>query len=271
MPLNISLSGQTLFQAGNMASPYVMGASGAETFDGFGSSGVSLGRRQTVESIIQAEYPTVYQRGFAGVQQGAIRYADLVNTTLAASRNFTSLSDTDDTLSPLATQLRTVAKMIDRRESLGMSRQIFFVTMGGFDTHDEQNENQPELLGAVSDALKRFNDAMTEINLQDKVTSFTHSDFGRTLSSNGDGSDHAWGGVQLVVGGAVKGQAIYGTYPELRLDSDLDLGGGRFIPTTSADQYVATLAKWFGVDDAYLEEIAPNLKKFTLKDLGFFR
>ncbi|MCU0760981.1 MAG: DUF1501 domain-containing protein, partial [Steroidobacteraceae bacterium] len=114
-----------------------------------------------------------------------------------------------------------------------------------------------------------FYDALTEIGIENNVTLFTHSDFGRTLTSNGDGSDHAWGGLQLVVGGAVRGRRIYGQYPVLSIGSALDVGGGRIIPTTSADQYAATLASWFGVADAELVKVAPSINNFAQRNLGF--
>jgi uncharacterized protein (DUF1501 family) len=150
-----------------------------------------------------------------------------------------------------------------------MSRQIFFVSTGGFDSHDDQNIDQPNLLGNVSTSIKSFYDALTEMGMENSATLFTHSDFGRTLTSNGDGSDHAWGGVQFVVGGAVRGQQLYGQYPVLSIGSAQDVGGGRFIPTTSADQYAATLASWFGVADADLSKVAPNIANFTTRNLGF--
>lgn len=272
LALNVSLAGQSLFQAGEVATPYVMGSTGATTFAGFGASGVTLGRRQAFEAIANASYPDVYERGFAAVQKRAVQYADQVNSAINTnSYNFTALPDTGVTLSPLQTQLRTVAKMIYKRSTLSMSRQIFFVSTGGFDSHDNQNTDQPGLLGNISSSLKAFYDALTEIGMQGAVTTFTHSDFGRTLTSNGDGSDHAWGGVQLVVGGAVLGRRIYGQYPLLQIGTSnpLDVGGGRFIPTTSADQYAATLARWFGVGDTQLVQVAPNINNFVTRDLGF--
>jgi uncharacterized protein (DUF1501 family) len=150
-----------------------------------------------------------------------------------------------------------------------MSRQIFFVSTGGFDSHDDQNEDQPGLLGNVSASIASFFAALQEMGLESSVTLFTQSDFGRTLTSNGDGSDHAWGGVQFVVGGAVRGQEIYGRYPVLALNGADDVGGGRIIPTTSSDQYAATLARWFGVQDSNLPMVAPSIGNFPLRDLGF--
>jgi uncharacterized protein (DUF1501 family) len=150
-----------------------------------------------------------------------------------------------------------------------MSRQIFFVATGGFDSHDNQVTDQPGLLGGVSAAIKAFYDATVELGVAQSVTTFTQSDFGRTLTSNGDGSDHAWGGVQLVVGDGVRGRSFYGAYPQLSIGSARDVGGGRFIPSVSSDQYAATLARWVGVTDTNLNSIAPSLGAFTVRDLGF--
>ncbi|MEO8306593.1 MAG: DUF1501 domain-containing protein [Pseudomonadota bacterium] len=273
LPLNVSLAGQTYFQAGVNARPYVMGSNGATTFAGFGSSGVNFARRQAFESVINAAQAstsnTVYERSFATVQQRAVQFADLVNGALAQARSFTALPDSGVTLSPLQTQLRTVAKMISSRTSLSMSRQVFFVSAGGFDTHDDLVADQPGLLGGVSTAVKSFYDALTEMGMENSTTLFTHSDFGRTLTSNGDGSDHAWGGVQFVVGGAVRGGTIYGDYPLLQIGSTQDVGAGRFIPSVSVDQYAATLASWFGVADPDLGLVAPSIGNFAQRNLGF--
>jgi uncharacterized protein (DUF1501 family) len=269
LPINVSLAGQTFFQAGDVATPYVMGAAGANTFAGFGATGVNAARRTAFEAIANANYNTIYERGFAAVQRRAVQFSDRVNAAIAAGRNFTALPDSGVTLSPLQTQLRTVAKLIDVRARLSMSRQIFFVSTGGFDSHDNQNDDQPGLLGNVSASIASFFAALQEMGLENSVTLFTQSDFGRTLTSNGDGSDHAWGGVQFVVGGAVRGQEIYGRYPVLSINGQDDVGGGRIIPTTSSDQYAATLARWFGVQDSNLPMVAPSIGNFPLRDLGF--
>lgn len=273
LPLNVSLAGQTYFQAGEVARPYVMGAAGATTFSGFGASGNNLARRNAFEAVVNASRAstanTVYERGFATVQQRAVQFADRVNGALAGARSFAALPDSGVALSSLATQLRTVAKLISARGALSMSRQVFFVSTGGFDQHDDLVADQPGLLGNVSASVKAFHDALVEIGMENSVTLFSHSDFGRTLTSNGDGSDHAWGGVQFVVGGAVRGQRIYGQYPLLEIGSAQDVGGGRFIPTTSADQYAATLASWFGVQDTDLPRVAPSIDNFTQRNLGF--
>jgi len=201
LPTNISLAGTTLFQAGNTSVPYVMGTTGSTPFSGL-TPDDSLSN--TFESIANANYPNIYQRNFSEVQQRALSFSDLVNTSLDNSRSFAALPD-DDNESILSTQLRTVAKIISQQSELSMSRQVFFVQLGGFDTHDNQNLEHPLLLADVSRSLKSFYDAMGEINMQNAVTAYTSSDFGRTLTSNGDGADHGWGGVHLAVGGAVNG------------------------------------------------------------------
>jgi len=266
LALNISLSGNTLFQAGTVATPYVMGAAGATTFNGFGAAGPALARQTAFQNVVNASYGTVYERAFADVQKRAVKYASLVNDALAGAP---PLSAPFPANSQLATQLQTVARMIAVRERLGMSRQIFFVATGGFDTHDDQLQDQPGLLGDVSASLAAFHSATVELGVASSVTTFTQSDFGRTLTSNGDGSDHAWGGVQFVMGDAVKGRTVYGEYPTLALGGPQDVGGGRFIPAVSSDQYAATLAKWFGVADAQIPTIAPSIGNFAERDLGF--
>lgn len=266
LPLNVSLSGNTLFQAGVTARPYVMGAAGPTTFTGLGSAGAPAQRRAEFTAVLNAPHGTAYERAFAEVQKRAMQYAGLVNDALAAAPPLAAPFPAD---SQLATQLATVARMIAVRERLGMTRQVFFVATGGFDTHDDQLEDQPGLLGDVSASLAAFHAATVELGVAAQVTTFTQSDFGRTLTSNGDGSDHAWGGVQLVIGDAVRGRTIYGRYPALEIGGPEDVGGGRFIPAVSSDQYAATLARWLGVAEAQLPAVAPSLGNFAQRDLGF--
>jgi uncharacterized protein (DUF1501 family) len=273
LAINISLAGQTLFQAGSVAVPYTMGATGAQTFSGFGTTGTALARRTAFENVVKANYGTVYERAFADVQRRAVQYADAVNNALAMAPTTLAplfpTASSNASLASLSRQLLTVARMIAVRDQLSMTRQIFFVSLGGFDTHDDQLVDQPNLYAGISGALKAFYDATVQLGVSDRVVSFTQSDFGRTLTSNGDGSDHAWGGVQLALGDAVRGREFYGSYPLLQIGGINDVSGGRMIPTTSSDQYAATLAKWFGVTDAQLPQVAPSIGNFTTRDLGF--
>ena len=267
MATNASLFGNNLMQAAHETVAYVMGPGGPLQFEGFSTDPDDLlyEQRLAFQRIIEADYGTVYERAFADVQRRAIEAADTVTAAIETAPALNTVFPQ----SQLGQQLETVAKLIAVRDDLQMQRQVFFVAAGGFDSHDRQNEEQPGLLGGISNSIKAFYDATVELGVADSVTSFTQSDFGRTLSSNGDGTDHAWGGNQLLVGDAVFGQRVYGEYPVLEIGAERDVGGGRMIPTTSADQYAATLAAWFGIDDADLEDVAPNLGNFAVRDLGF--
>ena len=271
MATNASLFGNNTFQAADETVAYVMGATGPDQFAYMSSdpgAGLLYQQNLAFRSIIDAEYASVYERGFADVQRRAIENAETVTAAIVAAEQSGALT-TVFPQSQLGTQLETVAKLIASRDLLQMERQIFFVATGGFDSHDNQVEDQPGLLANISESIAAFYAATEELGVQNDVTTFTQSDFGRTLTSNGDGTDHAWGGNQLVVGGSVAGREMYGTYPLLQINGPDDVGGGRLIPTTSADQYAATLAKWFGIPDLDLDLVAPHIDNFTQRDLGF--
>ncbi len=267
MATNISVAGTDLFQSADETVAYVMGANGPLQFEGFSTNpeDIRYEQRQAFLRIVDASYDSIYERGFADVQRRAVNAADQVSAAIASVPPLNTVFPQ----SQLGTQLRTVARLIASRDDLQMQRQIFFVAVGGFDSHDDQNQNQPGLLGGVSDAIAAFYDATVELQVDQMVTTFTQSDFGRTLTSNGDGTDHAWGGNQLVVGGAVNGGDLYGSYPVLEIGAPDDVGGGRIIPSTSADQYAATLARWFGIPEVDLDVVAPSLSNFIQRDLGF--
>jgi uncharacterized protein (DUF1501 family) len=265
MATNASLFGSTLFQSADETVAYVMGNSGPIPFTGFDDTAGGQAQRAAFEQIINANYGSIYERGLAEVQRRAVASADLIGDALAGAPVLNTVFPN----SQLGLQLSTVAQLIAVRDQLQMQRQIFFVATGGFDSHDDQLANQPGLLGGISESMAAFYNATVELGVSDMVTSFTQSDFGRTLTSNGDGTDHAWGGNQLVIGDAVAGREMYGAYPILEINGPDDVGGGRIIPTTSADQYAATLSKWFGIPDADLASVAPNIDNFVQRDLGF--
>jgi uncharacterized protein (DUF1501 family) len=182
----------------------------------------------------------------------------------------------------LAQQLQVVARMIDASSATGVGakRQVFFVSLGGFDSHDNENRNNADLMARLAHAMKYFDTTLVAMGAQSKVTTFTASDFGRTFTSNGDGTDHGWGAHHFVMGGAVKGGDIYGAFPLLgtknannnNFDSSPDqIGNGSLLPTTSVDQLGATLAKWFGVSDSDALTVFPNLANFNAssRNLGF--
>jgi len=272
LAVNLSLNGQSLFQTGASSVPYTMGPTGPVQLFGLdGNDPLSVARRGAFDAVIGANYPTIYERAYAGVQRRARQSAGLIGDALAGVRSPSPAPFTTAfPASPLGTQLRTVAEMIAARSALQVNRQIFFVATGGFDTHDAQVADQPGLLGNVSRCLAAFHGATVEMGVASSVTAFTQSDFGRTLTSNGDGTDHAWGGNQLVIGGGVAGRRIYGRYPLLRIDGPEDVGGGRMIPSVSCDQFAATLARWFGVPDSQLAVVAPHIGNFAVRDLGLF-
>jgi uncharacterized protein (DUF1501 family) len=267
MATNASLNGTTLFQSADETIAYVMGQTGPLQFTGFTDDRGSIlyDQKLAFQRVVEAQYSSIYERGFAEIQRRAIEAAEVVSDAIATAPVLSTVFP----ITPLGRQLETVARLIGNKDVLEMQRQIFFVGIGGFDSHDDQNQNQPGLLGGVSESMSAFHAAIEELNIADSVTAFTQSDFGRTLTSNGDGTDHAWGGNQLVVGGAVNGQDIYGTYPVLQIGGNDDVGGGRMIPTTSADQFAATLARWFGIPDVDLDIVAPNIDNFVQRDLGF--
>jgi uncharacterized protein (DUF1501 family) len=161
-----------------------------------------------------------------------------------------------------------VARLIASRGALGVKRQVFFVSIGGFDLHDNLNAQHPTLLGRVGGALASFDAAMGELGVANQVTTFTASDFGRTLSSNGDGSDHGWGSHHFVMGGAVRGGRFWGAQPEISVNGADDVGQGRLLPTTSVDQLAATLASWMGVSDSEMPLVVPQIGNYTARNLG---
>ena len=266
LALNTSTFGTNLFQAGAVSIPYTVSTTGANTYGAFGAD-AALGaeRRASFETYLDSSFDNIHARALAAVHRRSLASADLVNEALAQAPDLATVFPA----SFLGAQLSIVARLIAVRDQFEMCRQIFFVGAGGFDTHDDQNQLQPGLLADVADSIQAFQLAMVELGLNDNVVSFTHSDFGRTLTSNGDGTDHGWGGHQIVTGGAVTGRQIYGQMPLLEIGGADDATGGRIIPTTSVDQYAATLAEWFGVDPLEFGTVAPNLSNFATGNLGF--
>lgn len=198
----------------------------------------------------------------------------------AARLNYTSLNGAQ-LINPLAQQLCQVTRFISAASAMGMKRQVFFVGLGGFDTHNNQNKGQAELLAQLNQALSYLDDTLGALGMQDKVTTFTSSDFGRSFTSNGDGTDHGWGSHHFIMGGAVRGGRLYGSIPTLgeknrgnnEFDSSPDqLTNGVLLPTTSVEQYGATLARWFGLSDTQLVDVFPNLPLFpSINGQSFFK
>ena len=269
---NINVGGANYLQEGRRSIPYVLGADGAPVMNATDNGSYRNGaRRNAVLQLLNqaATDENFLVREFASIQQNAADKVSFVNSAFSAAGNLTTQFPSFAGDSNLGRQLQQVARAIKARSHLGDSRQIFFVSHGGYDTHNAELGTQQELLNQLSKNLSAFYAALTEMGVQNNVTLFTASDFGRSLGSNGDGSDHGWGGHAMVMGGAVRGGRFYGTMPSLAVNRPDDDGSGRIIPTTSTDQYAATLARWFGVQDADLDVVFPNLKNFSARDLGF--
>ena len=195
-------------------------------------------------------------------------YTKLFNDSISANAEFIAALKSGQAITTqfasdnFSQQLQVIARTIAANQILGVKRQTFFVTYGGWDHHDEVINSMNAMLKSLNDGLTSFQSAMQELGLDNSVTTFTTSDFARTLSSNGRGSDHGWGGNAMIMGGAVKGGKVYGTYPSLALNNPLDTGRGVLMPTTSLDQYFAELALWFGVSSGVLKDILPNVGRF---------
>lgn len=266
LSMNLSIDGTNILQTGINSLPYSLDAAGVETFGALNpNENWNTDRINTFKQLMSAE------KHILGQAHNAI-YNRAQNNIDIVANAINSVGEPSITYpeNHLADQLKMVATLASSQQLLAQPRQVFFVSMGGFDTHDNQLTDQPILLKSLSDALFAFNADLQARGLADNITSFTMSDFGRTLTSNGDGTDHGWGGHQIIMGGAVKGGDIYGTMPEdFTLNSADDIGDGRMIPTTSVDQYAATLAKWFGLTVNEVNAIFPNLSRFDTSDLGF--
>ena len=261
----INVTGNAVFLAGDSALSYQVSTSGAVPINGvksnvYNSAAVKTAMTSLVQQsrvhTLENEYNKVTTRSIGAESQISSALSGVTLTTPFTAGN------------SLADQLKVVARLIAARSGLGAKRQVFLVSIGGFDLHDNLIAQHPTVLGRVSDAMTSFYNATVELGVASKVTAFTASDFGRTLASNGDGSDHGWGSHHLMVGGAVKGAAFYGTPPPISVGSSAapsdqsHVGQGRLLPSTSVDQYAATLAKWFGIEDKEMVGVLPNINRF---------
>ena len=268
--MNISLGGNNLFQRGDTVTEYAINADGGVAIAGWNVQAPFLQMMQEdITDMMNKEYEDVFRNAYSGVLKRSVESNEVFNNAVAGVELNTQFSN-----APLSQRMRMIARSIAARETLGAKRQIFFVDLGGFDNHDELLNSHSGLMSAIDDALSSFYAATEELGVSDCVTTFTISDFARTLTSNGNGTDHAWGGNAIVMGGAVNGKKMYGDYPVLSLNSDLEIGGGILIPTTSADEYFAELALWFGISPNDLSQILPNIGNFydigsSSKPLGF--
>ena len=265
--MNISLSGSNVFQSGNQVGEYSIdstgdGAPGINAYD----DGTEFGafKKRMVDELLSVQQQHIFRREYSRRLRGAIDAQAVFVDALQTSPNLT----TEFSPHYFSQALRQIARVIGARDALGATRQTFFVTVGGWDHHDDVLDNQAAMLPAVSQGLQEFRNALVELGVFDEVTTFTTSDFGRTLTSNGKGSDHGWGGHHIVMGGSVNGGSIYGDYPILSATNPLDVGRGIYAPTTSVDEYFAELARWFGVPPSDLDQVLPNVRNFYSPESG---
>ena len=272
----VSLSGNNAWQVGNSVLPYpINSGTGANDFWSFWNNT----RRNAMNSLnADPRAGNMLERQASRVYNRAVSAQDLMRTSLAAGQNFDDLftgvpSDIDPGLvedyMEVQEKFKMVARMVDSRERLGHKRQIFFVGLGGFDDHDSLADHG-DRLRIVSDHMAAFYAATVRMGIQDKVVTFTASDFGRTLKSNGSGSDHGWGSHHFAMGGSVLGGDLYGSFPSMDIAGPNSVEAqGQLLPSTSVDEYAATLAKWYGVSSSDIPLVIPNIGRFARPDLGF--
>lgn len=303
---SISASGNAVWLSGESVRQYQVGANGAIRMGSdangriYGSTGVAAAMQRIVggtrgNHVFETDLAAVSQRSIDAeltLRTALKAPSDALFGTAPASGAYSANTDPklqyDNPLTGakafngLAQQLQVVARMIDASAAagIGAKRQVFFVSIGGFDSHDNENRNNADLMARIAHAMRYFDTALVAMGAQNKVTAFTASDFGRTFTSNGDGTDHGWGAHHFVMGGAVNGGDIYGNFPVLgaknannnNFDSSPNqIGNGSLLPETSVDQLGATLAKWFGVSDSNALTVFPNLTNFSTRDLGFMK
>jgi len=256
----ISASGNAVFVAGRTALQYQVSPGGAVRINALGTP-----LRDALNAIITRQSSHVLENEYAIVTRRSMDMEGVVNGALASVNPATVFPAGN----PLAAQLKIVARLIGARAALGVKRQVFFVSLGGFDNHNLLMQDHPNLMTRVNAAMSAFYAATVELGVANKVTTFTASDFGRTLSSNADGSDHGWGSHHFVMGGAVNGGRFYGTAPHVSIQTNDQVGQGRLLPSTSVDEFAATLARWFGCAASELPGILPNVGNFTNTSLGF--
>jgi uncharacterized protein (DUF1501 family) len=268
VPMVTSVAGDTLFCNGSASTPVSVSPGnlgGAQCSEGTTECGAQLA---TAQALLSFDSGLTLVQADNTITTNAYAYA---KTLSAAVQSVSPLKTVFPANNGLAAQLQQIAQIIQVRAALGVSRQIFFCGIGNFDTHSNQLALQNALLAGISPALAAFYNATVELGVQNSVTSFTMSDFSRTFQPNSNtGSDHAWGSHHIVMGGAVKGGQLYGTFPTLALSGPDDSGSnGRWVPSTGSVQYAATLASWFGVSAAQMPNVFPNIGSFSAGNLGF--
>lgn len=264
----VNVFGNAVFLSGASAVQYQVAVNGSVPLAGlksplFGSAACS----DALHTLITTPRSALFENEYNRIMRRSLD----ANSVLTSALSGTTPVTVFPTNNSLADQLKMVARMIANSTAIGAKRQVFFVSLGGFDNHDGLLTIHPNLLTNVANALAAFYNTTVELGVSEKVTTFTASDFGRTMSGNNDGSDHGWGSMHFVLGGAVNGQRFYGTPPVVANNGPDDVGQGRLLPTTSVDQYASTLGRWLGISDADLLALLPNLGNYNIstRTLGF--
>jgi uncharacterized protein (DUF1501 family) len=278
---SISCSGNAMFLSGRSVRQYQISGTGAVPINNLTTSlfGVAASANP-LRQIITDDHANLLQKEHAAVVSRAISaQSALASSILPAGAGgvpdptmYINPNTKVAAVNPLAVQLQTVARIIGGRGGLGARRQVFYVSLNGFDTHDYQRANHADLMARLAHAMAYFDNTLASlqgVDMRKQVTAFTASDFGRTFTSNGDGTDHGWGAHHFVMGGAVRGRDIYGSMPVTGLNHSLDVGSGSLLPTISVDQYGATLASWFGLSATQITDVFPNIGNFSTRNLGF--
>jgi uncharacterized protein (DUF1501 family) len=270
MPMAISIAGDNLYVTGNATSGISIPSTGTFRLAGSGNTPDAAARRAALEQLLRVDRDMVSVKHTGNIIASTLTSSEIIDLALTSKVSATQELFAGQN-SDIAKQLLLVSKLIELRASLGVKRQIFFVSLNGFDTHNNQTNRQVSLFGQLAPALKAFYNATVQLGISSSVTTFTLSDFGRTLQPNtGGGTDHGWGSHHFVIGGAVRGGRFYGQYPVLALGGPDDTGEkGIWIPATAVDQYAATLATWFGVSASDLPLVVPNIGRFAGANLGF--
>jgi uncharacterized protein (DUF1501 family) len=268
--MSITVAGQNSFQVGKTVTEFAVNSSGAVVLSGTTGSSLNTTRYSAQQSILSLQEQNLFEAAFGGLTTTSIANTQLLNTMLKAAPALT----TSFPAAGIGPQMKMISQLIGIAPQLGLTRQVFFASLGGFDLHSDQLNAHATLFQDLSQGLNAFNSATIELGVQNQVTAFTASDFSRTFNTNGTnngtaGSDHGWGSHHLIMGGAVNGGDIYGQVPLLELGGPEDTGRGRWIPTTSVDEYSATLANWFGVSASNMATVLPNLGRFGTPNLGF--
>jgi len=269
LPMSVSASGGALFTIGQVTGPAIVNGGLGLGLSGSDGSPTAMARDNALQQVINFQSGLILVQAANRTINNGIQVGKVLNNVLTSDDGIATVFPGNG----LGNQLNQVARIIRARQTLGVSRQIFFVSTGGYDNHEGLLAAHQGLLTGLNTSISAFYDATIELGVENNVTTFTESDFNRTFGPNSNnGTDHESGGHHLVMGSAVNGGRMYGTFPNLAIQSPDDVGNrGLWLPITSVEQYGATMASWFGVNSAQLDQVFPNLMNFSVRNLGFMK